>query len=323
MIGIPFILCEPQCEGKNESKVDWYIILLYKKEKISYTYIDSKTESPSSYDLTAEDEFLPLKLINNNNDDYITFKSKKYSQGKLIYTKEGDGVFFYHNANKFHTSVDSLIEEIETQREVKFFFCINFDNENVNLFSDMLYSTEAEVINNKQTLPLSSENTLEKLIRRIPKSSKEKKYNYDSVSYILSKINRFEVQVFSKVNSNTSVKSYDMIRDFYKTGFLTKNSEWMSPNSDCNYKEYPLLTVGEVEYDIKREGKNKLSKEDKTKWLVADKKDVVCFGDIDRNDEKELGNIFCLKSKTAAKFFRENIITYINCKNEITYFSDF
>ena len=74
--------------------------------------------------------------------------------------------------------------------------------------------------------------------------------------------------------------------------------------------------------------KNEISSENKeisneindySKWAVAIEKNIVCFGDFDRNrkfvDKK--GNEYCFDNKIVANFLRKIIVSYEDCDGNI------
>ena len=308
------------------NNIDWYFILSYPalNKNIYFTYIDSSNKIINNIKFTNEN-FPPFEIFslfkekNQTEIDYFTFNSE-INKGYYIFSLIKNEFIlishsllkypFINNKNKFNVPNDFFTS-------INNFFCFSSEN--------------SEIIKNLKNLDLAivdSNFGIEEFRLNFFND-----FNYVNFN-VLTNFNYFLIHVFSKINSKILPFEFE-IRNFFKCGFFIKNEKNFNEKnfnvfkSDCNNK-FRIFNVISVKLrdeifssenkEISSE-KNEISSEinDYSKWAVAIEKNIVCFGDFDRNrkfvDKK--GNEYCFDNKIVANFLRNIIVSYEDCDGNI------
>ncbi len=309
------------------NNIDWYFILSYpaSNKNIYFTYIDSSNKIINNIKFTNEENFPPFEILspfkkkyNQSEIDYFTFNSE-INKGFFIFSLlKSEFILISHSLLKFPFIFDNNKFNVPNNffNSINNFFCFSSENN--------------EIINNLKSLDLSiidSNFGLEEFHLNIFND-----FNYVNFN-VLTNFNLFLIHVFSKINSKILPFEFE-IRNFFKCGFFIKNdyfnNEKFVLKSDCKNK-FRLFNVNSVKlrdeiFYSKNNNENNENNEnfnneikDNSKWAVAIEKNIVCFGDFDRNSNfaNKKGNEYCFENKIVANFLRNIIVSYEDCDGNI------
>ena len=311
------------------NNIDWYFIISYpannnNNNNIYFTYIDSSNKIINNIKYTNEENFPPFQILspfklnyNQKEIDYFTFNSE-INKGFYIFSPlKNEFVLVSHSLLKFPFIFENNHFNIPNNffNTINNFFC--FSSENEQIF-DNLKSLDLSVIDSNLGLEEFHSNIFND-------------FNY-VIFNVLTNVNYDLIKVFSKINSNVLPFEFE-IRNFFKCGFYIKN-DYSNKNddfiykTDCEKSKFKLFNVNSVKLrDVIFYSKNNIENNneknieiiDKSKWAVGIEKNIVCFGDFDRNVNfsNKKGNEYCFEDKDVAEFLRNIIVSYEDCEGKI------
>ena len=317
-----FTNSHPNCLNYEKTGVDWYIILLYRKkygDLSYYSYIDSNKKKIVN-ELFDKNTFAPFYLndfIKKEIDTvhYINYSSNS-SKGILISDSEF-GVFLSHTLDNFPFGEESdLSAFVISDYIVTQFLCITLNKDGTNDLARAIFLTNPEIISSHKASNsnLIPDSFLDKLLNK----EKSESYSKELITHIRSYPNECLFTVFTKTENSKEHPLEIALRNYYQSGFFVKSSSSDIKYSDCSYGSAELRNVNTISYYGQVYYMLTSSDEDKTKWLVSPEKDIVCIGDLERN-EKILNNTgieFCFFSSDISSFLKNSISSYVNCDGQ-------
>jgi deoxyribonuclease-2 len=330
------------CRDPNNSIVDWYVIMLlptsaHPEKKLVYMYYDEKT-GPNQYEFDAKtfppirdtqevDDMTPKNKVNFFfwNDDTSTedksssaYPGKAHSKGALVYNKDS-GYFLMHSLPRFprRTAENKFVYELPDNAGIyaQHFLCISTDLENNLKIVDTLNIINPQlIIKNGEEDNVSENESVTKLI----KNRSDPELDHFKVTVVKSIGNRNFI-FFSRSKNEEKLQFDHHIPKFYEDDFYIET--WTKPSllepiCDGLYKAFNVksLKFGNISYTNSKEH---------AKWSVAAKKDISCFGDLNRTKQVTVrgGNVVCIKDKKLAKLMRNAITDSEDC--EVKKFLDF
>ena len=320
------------CVNPEGKEVDWFVAFLYpstsnKKANLSYGYFDNTTTSLKYYEY-SDATFPGIKVImtfeqeNSNyfiwNDDATTdggekasTSGKAHSKGGLIFDKTS-GVLFSHSLPRFprRTEDNKVLASFPTNAGIygQTFICISMNKENSLKVVETLNIIVPPLLLNVESDMLQSPGNADVL--KLIKNRLDSKLPLTKITEIQSK-GGASFQIFSKSKNEESLPYDEQIPKFYKDGLYVET--WTKPKqeaSECS-GEYMIINVSELNFGEFSYDKN----QEHSKWAVGIKKDVCCFGDLNRcaSQRKRGGNVICFINKKLADIMRGAIKTVESC----------
>ena len=322
------------CKDPNNNIVDWYLIMLlpvssHPEKKLVYMYYDQET-GPNQYDFDEKtfppirdthevDGMTPKDKVNYFfwNDDTSTedklsaaYKGKAHSKGGLVYNKDG-GYFLMHSLPRFprRTANNEFVDTLPDNAGIyaQHFLCITANLENNLKIVDTLNIINPQIIINNGDKDNVGES--ESVIKLIKNRFDQKLPSFKI--FDVESIGKKKFTFFSRSKNEENLQFDYHIPDYYKDDFYVET--WskptlMDPICDGLYKvmNVKALKFGNYSFDNGQEH---------AKWSVAAKKDITCFGDLNRTDQKTVrgGNVICIKDKKLAKLMRNAITDRDKC----------
>ena len=320
------------CESPSGKSVDWYVIFLFpetatKEKTLAYGYFDnSMTEM--TYHNYDDKTFPGIKVVHDFedgktnyffwNDDQSTdtdsksaSSGKAHSKGGLIFDKN-NGIIFSHSLPRFprRKEDDSILPSLPTNGGVygQHFICISTDTpntlkviESLNIINPpLMIFSEKDLVNNPPN----------PLVDKLIKNRQDSKLPDSKITEIFSSAGQ-KFQIFSKGRNNVNLPYDEEIPNFYNDGLYVET--WTKPEmlpSICEGTKKVInvstLKFGNYVYDKNQEH---------SKWGVGIKKDICCFGDLNRTEsqKKRGGNIICFENKNLSKIMRSAITEKDSC----------
>jgi deoxyribonuclease-2 len=302
----------------------------HKDCKLTYLYYDEKT-GPNQYlfdtqtfppirDTHEIDGLNPKDKVNYFfwNDDTSTEEElssagpgKAHSKGGLVYNKDS-GYYLMHSLPRFprRTIDNQLVDELPDNAGIyaQHFLCITTDLANNLKIVDTL-----NIINPQIILKNGDEDNVgnnESVMKLIKNRSDAKLPSFDI--FHINSIGKKKFTFFPRSKFEERLQFDFHIPNFYEDHFYVET--WSKPkllNSICdrlfNVMNVRALKFGDHEYANVYEH---------AKWSVAVNKDIACFGDLNRTEQKTArgGNVICVKDKKLANLMRNAITEHDKCK---------
>jgi deoxyribonuclease-2 len=317
---ITFVISD-SCISPSGKPVDWYVIyqLPQKETKgvLDYAYIDNNEKDFTIY--PDNQNFPPTAQtynLNKSGINYITwnddatngdYKPKydervAHSKGVLAFNEKA-GFYIIHSLPRFPFHNEKTIMNVLPSNAGFFgqtFFCMTIDYATANNVLDALLNIEPLILlNNIVSKKPDVVNKINKLINKDYSNRKEFK------QITISTVGGQEVELFIK--GPTDTLPWDgLIPGHYRDDFYveTWTKPALLPNVCGKVKTLNILDIHIGPYDFH-------DVEDHSKWGVGKKKNIVCYGDLNRtqSQEKRKGSIACFKSAISSKvreFIHEN-----------------
>ena len=318
------------CLDPSGKKVDWFTIFMIPKSssqlnEIHFGYLDSKSKK-MKYILFKKGNFPPIEMSTSidqvksknvnyffwNDDIGVNSKNNKkaHSKGSLVYDKNG-GYFLSHSLPRFPSVVDNKISDVFPTNAGIFaqsWLCISVTKkEALNIVSQLNIINPQIFINVEEDQVDSPANPI--ITKLINNKGDPKLPSLDKIT-LLSKEN-VPFEIFSKSKNYNDLPWDIIIPETYKDHFYSET--WTKPQRlpsvcDKKYKVYNVLSLkfGEFEFHYDNEH---------SKWGVAKKKNIVCFGDLNRTKSQRSrgGFVTCFENFILSETIREAIIEYEKC----------
>jgi deoxyribonuclease-2 len=329
------------CRDPNNNIVDWYLIMLFpstanhadnslvymfydEKSGLNQYYFDIKTFPPIRDTHEVENSSAQSKVNYFFwNDDTSTekkltaaYKGKAHSKGGLVYNRES-GYFLMHSLPRFprRTADNKFVDEFPDNagKFAQHFLCISTDFENNLKIIDTLNIINPQlIVKNGEEDNVSDNESVLKLIknRSDPKLPPYAKSTIESVG-------KKEFTFFSR-SKNEEHLQYDFhIPQHYGDNFYVET--WTKPkllDPICNGK-YKIMNIKSLKFGLYAYNNN----QEHAKWSVAEKKDISCFGDLNRTDQKTIrgGNVICISDKKLANIMRDAITDADQCNSKLAF----
>jgi deoxyribonuclease-2 len=321
------------CQNPSGKNVDWYIVLLFpetatKERGLYYGYFDN-TSTELAYYKYEDSSFPGIKVVQGFedgktnyffwNDDQSTdddsksaSSGKAHSKGGLIFN-DTEGLLFSHSLPRFPRRKDdnTILDSLPLNGGVygQHFICISMDKTNIlKVVESLNIINPPMMINVEQDLTQTPPNPM---VEKLIKNRQDSKLPVSQISEITS-IGGQKFQIFSKGRNNPSLP-YDLeIPEYYKDGLYVET--WTKPDmlpSICK-GENKILNVLNLNFGVYNYDKN----QEHSKWAVATKKNICCFGDLNRTEsqKKRGGNIICFENKKLATIMRAAIVASETCQ---------
>lgn len=338
LLSLTLIISKPidfACKDPNNNIVDWYLIMLlpstaHPEKKLVYLYYDEKTGSkqydfdsktfPPIRDTHTVDNLNPKDKVNYFfwNDDTSTedkssaaSKTKAHSKGGLVYNKN-TGYFLMHSLPRFprRTADNKFVDELPDNAGIyaQHFLCIstNLDN-NLKIVDTLNIINPQLIIKNGEEDNVTEEDSVSKLI----KNKSDPKLEPFKITEITSN-GKKKFTFFSRSKNEEKLQFDHHIPKFYEDDFYVETwskPKLLDPICDGLYKVMNVksLKFGDIAYTNTQEH---------AKWSVSAKKEIVCFGDLNRTDQVTVrgGSVVCIKDKKLAKIMRNAITDSDECK---------
>lgn len=327
------------CVNPSGSEVDWFSIFMIPKTSsgttdITFGYYDN-TSSTIKYIEYKKGNFPPIELAaaidlkktkNTNyffwNDDTgsSSTSTKAHSKGSLVYDNDG-GYFVSHSLPRFPLLVkNEIVNDWPDNAGIyaQSWLCISVTKTEALKIAKELVTINPNLFINVEEDQVDSppNETITKLI----KNRKDPKMPSNSQSVVTSR-KKTTFNVFSKNNDYNDLQWDQTIPEFYSDDFYSET--WTRPErlgSVCK-KKYQVLNVLTLKF-----GKFEFSSENEhSKWGVAKKKDVICFGDLNRTEsQKSRGGLMtCFENAKLATSVRSAITDSEKCKKtNLTFLSE-
>jgi deoxyribonuclease-2 len=322
------------CKDPYNRIVDWYLIMLlptssHPEKKLVYMYYD-EVIGPNEYEFDEQtfppirdthelDGITPKDKVNYFfwNDDTSTedkqsaaYKGKAHSKGGLVFNKDG-GYFMMHSLPRFprRTANNKFSDILPDNAGIyaQHFLCITANLENHLKIVDTLNIINPQIIiNNGEKDNVGENESVIKLIRNRSDSKLPafKIFEIDSIG-------KKKFTFFSRSKNEEKLQFDYHIPDYYKDNFYVET--WTKPNlidpiCDGLYKVMNIKSLKFGNYKFENNYEH-------AKWSVAAKKDISCFGDLNRTIQTTVrgGNVICIKDKKLAKFMRDAITDRDRC----------
>jgi hypothetical protein len=330
---------EYACRDPNGNLVDWYLIMLFpttastQDKRLAYMYYDERT-GPNQYyfdtqtfppirDTHEVDNMTPKDKVNyffwNDNTSTESTRSaanpgKAHSKGGLVYDK-ATGYFLMHSLPSFprRTIDNKFVDELPDNagKYAQHFLCISTDLKNNLKIIDTLNIINPQlVITNGEEDNVQDNESVIKLI----KNRSDLKLPPFAISKVES-IGGKEFTFFSRSKNEEKLQFDFHIPKYYEDSFYVETwtkPKLIEPICDGNYKVMNIknLQFGPYVYNNNQEH---------AKWSVATNKEITCFGDLNRTEQKTVrgGNVICIKDKKLASIMRNAITDADNCKPKL------
>lgn len=320
-------------EGKS---VDWSIIYTLPKSSTGdskkFTYIDNTLKDFTLYE-AVEDQFPPLKIaleLNNNKEDnsYLIWnddpkngddkpkydESFAHSKGLLSFDSER-AVYIIHSLPRFpfRDQKGKILNKFSSNYGIygQTFFCMSLDISQVNSIIDILLSIKPQVILHNVSVQSQKNKVLQQKIENLLNLKNNLKL---SKLVPIRTIGGLEVKVFVE-NEHGNLPWDAAIPQHYKDSFYVET--WTRPSllpNICN-KDGVLNMVG-----IKMMNFSFSNTDDHSKWGVSVKKNVLCYGDLNRTyrpseNKDRLGTVACFEHEVS-HLVKKFITDYERCDRE-------
>jgi hypothetical protein len=337
-----FTTAKKVCVNPEGKEVDWFVVFLFpetsnKNVKLSYGYYDDSLTN-MKYVEYSDKTFPGIKAImqfeqaNTDyfiwNDDATTEEGEKssssngkaHSKGGLIFDKTS-GILFSHSLPRFplRTDKNKVIASFPDNAGIygQTFICINMNYDNAIKVAETLNLINPPLLVNIEDDVLQKPGNPE--ILKLIKNRQDSKLPNTKITEIKS-LKGDAFTIFSK-SRNEETLPYDVqIPAYYKDGLFVET--WTKPvqiPSICK-GENLVINVNELQFGDFAYNKN----QEHSKWAVGIKKDVCCFGDLNRCDSqrKRGGNVICFINKKLAGIMRGAIKTVESCPKKLNFLEE-
>lgn len=321
------------CKNPSGEEVDWYAIFMIPRsssgtDSIAFGYFDSASKN-IKYMQANKDKFPPLEMTSaidikkSKNVNYFFWnddtgdgssQNKAHSKGALVYDKDG-GYFLSHSLPRFPAIVkDQISKDFPDNAGIfaQSWLCITITKDHAISVAQELNIINPQVyINVEQDEVDTPPNPV---ITKLIKNRGDPKLPHEHEVKIFSKSN-LEIDIFSKSKDYNDLQWDIMIPETYEDNFYSET--WTKPErlpSVCN-KKYQVLNVlqlkfGKFEFDYDNEH---------SKWAVAQKKNIACFGDLNRTESQKSrgGMVICFENAKLADIMRSAIKDSEKCKKKL------
>ena len=326
------------CLNRENLAVDWYVIFLLPSSisndnELIYGYFD-ETIKNTKYFKYEEKNFPPnliTKNVKNNwknlnyffwNDDKTikdsssesSSNSKAHAKGSLIYDKE-NGNFLLHSLPRFPTrnEKNEILTELPSNGGAygQNFLCISITKNSAEKIAELLNYINVSI--NKSVEKDQINKIPNKWINALIQNKMQNNYP-KSHNIIIKSKNGIEFEFIGKSGSNKIIPYETTLRNLYKDDFYIRT--WTRPSlAPSLYDDkYKLINVLDVNYGGYKYGKTK----EHSKWAVAKRQNIVCFGDLNHTESQKDrgGHIVCFKNKQL-NYFMKSVIAKLESKEEV------
>jgi deoxyribonuclease-2 len=322
------------CLSPNNTKVDWSVIFLfpetsYKDGKLAYGYFDNNSKEMQYY-YYDENSFPSIKVvieydqIDTNyffwNDDTTadgqnktSSSSKAHSKGGLIFDNSS-GVFLSHSLPRFprRNIKNKIVESLPSNAGIygQTFICISVDKENALKVVETLNIIDPPLVLNVDID--KTQKTPNEQVQKLIKNKFDPKLPQSKVSEVVSRAGT-EFQIFSKGRNEENLPWDSLIPNHYSDGIYVQT--WTKPlmvPTTC--EGHQIINVTNLKF-----GKYEYTKDQEhSKWGVGIKKDICCFGDLNRtfSQMKRGGSIICMNNPVLAVIMRNAIVGKDECSKK-------
>jgi deoxyribonuclease-2 len=317
-------------------EVDWYSIFMIPKsssgtDTIAFGYMDS-TSTTMKYTQYKKGNFPPIsmtssiKLKSVKNVNYFFWNddtggsvssTKAHSKGALVYDKDG-GYFLSHSLPRFPAIIKEEISDDFPDNAGIFaqsWLCVSISKtEAIKIANELTITNPQVYINVDEDMVDSPPNEIiTKLIknRGDPKLPKEHQVSIESKGKI-------KFDIFSKSKEKNDLQWDYIVPSFYSDSFYSET--WTKPERlpnvcDQKYQVLNVLTLKFGKFEFAYDNEH-------SKWSVAKKKNVICFGDLNRTESQKSrgGMVTCFENTKLAGAVRDTITDYEKCTKEALIF---
>jgi deoxyribonuclease-2 len=298
-------------------------------EEITFGYFDSASTT-IKYMQYKKGNFPPITMTSavniktsknvnyffwNDDTGSSTSSTKAHSKGALVYDKDG-GYLISHSLPRFPEIVKDLIANDFPENAgiyAQSWLCISITKENAITIAGELNIINPQVyINIEEDQVDSPPNPV---ITKLIKNRGDPKLPDEHESVIQSK-GKVEFDIFAKSKDYNDLQWDIMIPKTYEDNFYSET--WTRPErlpNVCSEKFQVLnvltLKFGKFEFGYDNEH---------SKWGVAQKKGIACFGDLNRTESQKSrgGMVICFENTKLAEIIRSAITDYEKCKKKST-----
>ena len=329
------------CLTPEKKEVDWFVIFLFpinsnESKVLSYGYFDENSKSIEYYEYDSE-TFPGISLLEGYDDDETNYffwnddttvengekssssSGKAHSKGGLIFNTEG-GFLLSHSLPRFPRRAErnKIIDDFPSNAGVfgQTFICISLDKENSLKIVETL-----NIINPQMVMSVNEDRTQtpgNAEVLKLIKNRQDGKLPDFKISEVISRKGK-AFQVFSKGRDQPNLPYDSYIPNHYKDSIFVQT--WTKPDMEesiCK-ETYKVINVQEVKFGEFAFDKN----QEHSKWAVGAKKDLCCFGDLNRtsSQKKRGGNTICFLQLNLAKTMRTAITLRDSCTVNATFLS--
>lgn len=327
------------CMNPKDVEVDWNIIYLLPGKQpgatnLKFLYIDDTMDNFEVLDVNPND-FPPLIAatdLNSETDTYIIWNDDAtngtdkpvyddhfgHTKGVLVFNQE-KGMYIIHSLPRFpfHDNDGKIISELPSNAGYygQTFFCMSINFSEIPNILQSLSVIKPHVLLHNISDEFGPDTAINKLIEDL---AQERFINTSLQRQIdISTIKGKKINLFLK-DKNMELPWDTAIPNFYEDSFFVET--WTKPALLPNIcttdrSVFNMKTMNFLDHQL-------LDTEDHSKWGVSVKKNIVCYGDLNRtqSQKKRCGSIACFEDTEIAKLVKGFIEDYEHCSNKELHF---
>jgi len=242
---------------------------------------------------------------------------KAHSKGGLVYDKEG-GYFLSHSLPRFPLMIDDKFQKTLPDNAGKFaqsWLCISINKENALSIASQLLIINPNIFIGVDEDKVDKDNeTIKKLItnRGDPKLADQ-----DHIT-VKSKLGK-TFDIFSKSKRSEVLPWDEPIPSHFNDDFYVET--WTKPDrlpNECKNKNkiFNVFTLKFSSFEFGHDNEH-------SKWAVSKKKNISCFGDLNRTGtQKQRGGFsICFENEGLSRDMRASILTSEECPKKLLFLS--